>query len=161
MSTAKYAWFWLICSSIFMTASNAYADTLIYTLNNVFLDDNTQMTGAFSWTYDTGDFENGIGQFISLDIPHTAHDHTDLEATIDIGKTIEITFAGNVHDDGVDITLVLSQALTPTTSSALNLVDSKYEIGGNGFFDGWFISGVISPAFADNDGIFRNGFEPE
>jgi len=144
-----------------MTAPGAHADTLIYTLDNVFLDDNTQMTGTFSWTFDTGDFENGAGLFISLDIPHTTHDHHDLSATFDVGKTIEITFGGNVHDDGVDISLVLLKALTPTTSSAINLVDSKYEIGGNGFHDGFFKSGDISLSSQNDGRVFRNGFEPE
>lgn len=143
-----------------MTTLDAHADTLIYTLDNVFLDDGTQMTGSFSWTYDPGDFENGIGQFTALDIPHTAHDHTDLDATFDVGKTIEITFAGNIHDDGVDISLVLLQALTATTSSSISRPDSKYDIGGNGFHAGVFISGTISPVSQDNSEIFKNGFEP-
>jgi hypothetical protein len=80
-----------------------------------------------------------------LDIPFTSHDHTDLDAVFDIGSSIEITLEGSVHDDGVDITLFLLQPLTPTTGSALDLVRSKYEIGGNGFHDGFFLSGSIVP----------------
>jgi hypothetical protein len=123
------------------------ADTVFYTLDNVTLADNTQMTGTFSWTYDVGDFENGVGQFTFLEIPWTSHDHTDLDAAFDIGGSIEITLEGSVHDDGVDITLALAQPLTPTTSSLLVLGpgESKYEIGGNGFHDGLFQSGSISP----------------
>jgi len=46
-----------------------------------------------------------------------------------------------------------------TTSSSINLVESKYEIGGNGFYDGLFLSGLISPD-TDGDGvIFKNDFE--
>ncbi len=116
------------------------------------------MTGTFSWTYDAGDFENGIGQFNSLDIPHTSHDHTDLKISIDIGKTIEITLIGNFHDDGVDISLVLSQPLTPTSSSSLDLTESKYDIGGNGFFAGVFLSGRIA-LDTGVEVVFEDGFE--
>lgn len=133
---------------IFSVASpNVNADTVFYTLDTVTLADNTKMSGTFSWTYDVGDFENGVGQFTFLEIPWTSHDHTDLDAVFDIGSSIEITLAGSVHDDGVDIALVLAQPLTPTTSSSLVLGpgQSKYEIGGNGFHDGLFQSGRISP----------------
>lgn len=161
VNTAKNICFWMICGFIFVAAFNAHAATVNYTLENVILDDNTQMTGTFSWTFDIGDFENGVGQFTFLEVPHTSHDHTDLNATIDVGQSIEITLPGSTHDDGVDITLVLLQALTPTTSSSINLILSKYEIGGNGFHDGLFLSGLISPA-TDGDGvIFKNGFETE
>ena len=159
MSAVKNICFRMIYSFIFMAAFNAHAATVNYTLDNVILDDSTQMTGTFSWTFDIGDFENGIGQFTSLDIPHTSHDHNDLNATFDVGKSIEITLPDSTHDDGVDITLFLLQALTPTTSSSIDLVRSKYEIGGNGFHDGLFLSGSISPD--TNAVIFKNGFEPE
>jgi hypothetical protein len=132
-----------ICS---LASLDTQADTVFYTLKNVTLNGNKPMSGTFSWTYDVGDFENGVGQFIYLDIPWTLHDHTDLNVTFDIGKSIEITLEGSVHDDGVDITLVLAQPLTPTTSSLLSLGSgqSKYEIGGNGFHVGLFQSGSIS-----------------
>ena len=105
------------------------------------------MTGIFSWTYPVGDFANGTGQFIALDIPYTTHDETDLDANIDVTQLIEITLPGSVHDDGVDISLVLASPLSPTNSAPLVLGagESKYEIGGNGFHTGLFISGRVSP----------------
>ena len=148
----------MICSLFCMAAFSAHANAVNYLLDNVILDDDTQMTGTFSWTYDAGDFENGIGQFNSLDIPHTSHDHTDLKISIDIGKTIEITLIGNFHDDGVDISLVLSQPLTPTSSSSLDLTESKYDIGGNGFFAGVFLSGRIA-LDTGVEVVFEDGFE--
>lgn len=130
-----------------MAATEAHAEVVNYSLENVILDDNNaQMTGIFSWTFDAGDFENGVGVFTSLFIPFTEHGHTDLDAAFDIGKSIEITLDGSVHDDGVDITLFLMQPLTPTTSSLVNHETSKYEIGGNGFHTGKFLSGgSVSP----------------
>ena len=152
---------WMISSLIFLAAFNTHADSVTYTLENVILDDSTQMTGSFLWTYDTGNFENGAGQFTSLDIPHTSHDHTDLDASIDVTQSIEITLPTSTHDDGVDIALDLNQPLTPTTSALINLVTSKYEIGGNGFHDGLFLSGRISPVTNGGDMVFKNGFEQE
>ena len=151
MDNVKNVHFWMLFCLCIVATANAQADTVIYTLDNVMLSATEQMTGTFSWTYDVGDFENGTGQFTFLDIPWTAHNHTDLNATFDIGKSIEITLEGSVHDDGVDITLVLEQPLTPTTSSLLSLgvilgvEQSKYEIGGNGFHTGLVLSGSISP----------------
>ena len=104
------------------------------------------MFGTFSWTYDDPEeFENGVGLFSYLEIPFTWHDHSDLDAMFDMGNSIEIVLEGSVHDDGVDITLFLEQPLTPTTGSPIDLTRSRYEIGGNGFHDGVFISGAIVP----------------
>ena len=139
--------FWMIFSFINVIAFNAHAETVYYSLDNVIMSENSeQMTGIFSWTF-TNEFEKGEGQFISLEIPWTIHDESDLTANIDVTESIEITLEGSVHDDGVDIMLVLLQPLTPNTSSPINLTNtvSKYEIGGNGFHTGYFLSGSISP----------------
>jgi len=147
----------MICAYFLIAAISVAADTVIYTLDNVILDDDTQMTGTFSWTYDIGDFENGVGQFTSLDVPHTSHDHTDLDASFDITKSIEITLPGSFHDDGVDITLLLEIALTATTSAPIKGPESSYDIGGNSFYVGEFKSGSITPDTVDT--VFKNSFE--
>jgi hypothetical protein len=144
MKTSIYVYSKAIFSFTCLIAFSVQSDVVYYTLDNVRLADNTQMTGMFSWTYNPKDFENGTGQFLSLDIPYTTHSHTNLNTTFDIKKSIEITLEGSVHDDGVDISLVLTQALTSTSSSLLNLVESKYEIGGNGFHTGSFNTGGVS-----------------
>ena len=147
MTTLKPICSWMIFSFLILAGAYAQAEVVTYSLNNVILDDNyAQMSGEFSWTYDVGDFENGVGQFTYLDIPFTAHDHTDLNTTIDIGSSIEITLEGSVHDDGVDITLVLLQPLTPTSGSSINLAQSHFDIGGNGFHAGLFLSGNVLPS---------------
>ena len=151
MNTAKSICFWMVFTSVIIAAYDAHAASVNFTLDNVLLADSTQMTGTFSWTFDIGDFENGVGQFSSLVIPYTKHNQDDLNATIDVGQSIEITLEGSVHDDGVDITLVLLQPLTPITSSSIDPSASKYEIGGNGFHDGFFKSGSISPSTQPGD----------
>ena len=130
---------------IFGIVNIARAETVYYSLNNVILDDGTQITGIISWSYTAGDFENGVRQFVSLTIPHSSHNQDDLITPIEPSQ-IEITFEGNAHDDGVDIKLVLQPPLTPETSSLVdtNKTASKYSIGGNGFHDGFFVSGSIA-----------------
>ncbi len=137
----------MVFSFLLLAGSHAQADVVTYSLENIILDENNaQMSGEFSWTYDVGDFENGVGQFSYLDIPFTPHDQTDLITTIDVGSSIEITLEGNMHDDGVDITLVLMQPLSPTSGSSMDLSQSHYDIGGNGFHAGVFLSGSIQLA---------------
>ena len=143
----------LMLAFVVLPAVSARASVVYYSLDNVIMQDNSQLTGTFSWTFDPEDFENGTGTFLVLSVPYSTHDQTDLDATIDVSQSIEITLGGvSVHDDGVDITLVLLQPLTPTTSSLIDLELSKYEIGGNGFFDGLFLSGGVSPIPPPLDG---------
>jgi hypothetical protein len=134
---------------MFLTAiTNVQAATVNYTLDNIFLDATNQMTGTFEWTYVEGDFENGTGLFSELFIPLTSHTLADLNITFDINKSIEITLINNSDSDGVDISLVFQNPLTPTQSTLLNLDfigGSKYSIGGTGT-NNLFISGGISPA---------------
>ena len=78
-------YFWMIFSFINVVALYAHAEVVYYTLDNVTLEDQAQMTGIFSWTYEIGDFENGEGEFIFLDIPR--HAGNDLGVTFDIQNT--------------------------------------------------------------------------
>jgi hypothetical protein len=120
----------MISSLLGIVSFNMQAETVLYAFENVMLTNSTPMRGIFYWTYTT-DFTSGSGAFLSLDIPWTNHDETDLAANIDVTESIEITFTNNVHDDGVDIMLVLAEPLTPTTASLLVIGEgeSKYDIG--------------------------------
>lgn len=137
---------WIALVSLVLVAADSRADVATYELEGVLLDTGVQMLGTFTWTYDPGDFENGVGAATFLEIPYTWHDHTDLDVVMDPGSSIEITLAGSVHDDGVDITLFLLEPLTPTTGSPIDLSRSAYEIGGNGFHTGAFLSGDVIPS---------------
>ena len=130
-----------------LSLGSAQAATVSYTLDNIFLDATNQMTGTFEWTYDVGDFQNGTGLFSELFIPLTSHTLADLNVTFDIGKSIEFTLIDNLDSDGVDISLVFVNPLTPTQSTLLNLdffTGSKWALGGTGT-NHVFISGGISP----------------
>jgi hypothetical protein len=141
-------WLLSVCCVLLLATLRANAATVSYTLDNVILDNGQAMTGTFLWTYAAGDFENGNGQFVELGIPGTSHSLDVLTVTFDIGKSIEITLDLNLHDDGIDIMLVFSPALSTTQAVTLDLVNSKYAIGGNGFNEGLFLSGRIAPVIA-------------
>ena len=139
--TVRVALFsWL---AVIMSVGSAQAATVSYTLDNIFLDATNQMTGTFEWTYDDGDFENGTGLFSELFIPLTSHTLADLNITFDIGKSIEFTLIDNLDSDGVDISLVFVNPLTPTQSTLLELNASKWALGGTGTNHA-FVSGGIS-----------------
>ena len=138
-----------------ISVGSTQASTVSYTLDDVIMHNNytgasgandLQMTGTFNWAYDIGDFENGVGTFSELFIPWLAPgDYDLLQITFDIGNSIEFTRGGvSQHDAGIDITLFLDQALTPTGSTTIDLTRSKFDIGGNGFIQGEFTSGSIS-----------------
>ena len=134
----------MVCA-ICVWAASAIAEIQYFTLDNVIQDDGQQMTGLFLWSYTPEEFADGTGEFVALDIPWTAHNHENLRATFDVGKSIEITLTNNVHDDGVDITLFLTNAFSATNSAAVDLGSSQYDVGGNGFHKGGFLSGAIVP----------------
>lgn len=148
VNTAKNISFWMICSFVNMAAPHAHADLVNYTLDNVRLADNTQMLGTFSWTFDVGDFEGGVGVFTTLEIPYVAASPLEQEGmvlTIE-NNQIEISLDGNFHDYGLDISLKFVQPLSPTQSSLIDLNTSFFECCGNGFKDQPFQSGSIIPS---------------
>ena len=143
----------------FMSVGSAHAETVSYTLDDVFLADGSQMTGAFDWTYATGDFEGGSGVFTALEIPWRPNgsdpplEEAGMVLTIE-NNQIEISLDGNFHDYGLDISLKFEQPLSPTQSSLIDLDTSFFECCGNGFKDQPFISGSITLVVdADGDGV--------
>ena len=59
----------LSCLARVMSVGSAQATIVSYTLDDIFLVDGTQITGAFDWTYTIGNFEDGSGVFTALEIP--------------------------------------------------------------------------------------------
>jgi len=123
-----------------ISAGTAQAETASYTLDDIFLVDGTQMTGAFDWTYTIGDFEGGSGVFTALEIPWrpsgTAPPLEDPGMILTIeDKQIEISLDGNFHDYGLDISLKFVQPLSPTQPSLIDTSASFFECCGNGFKD--------------------------
>jgi len=124
--------------------SNVNATIVSYSLDNIYLG-SSQMTGNFEWDYIEGDFENGTGTFKELSIPGSSKTISDLNITFDIGKSIEFSLIQNLDSDGLDITLVFENALTPTQSTFLDLTESKWSLGATGTNHLFVIRGGISP----------------
>ena len=157
--TLMTARFWIVRVALFswlaavMSVGTAQAATVSYILDNVFLDNNTQVTGAFDWDYTIGDFEGGTGIFTALEIPvqpnGSAPPLEDPNMVLAIeNNQIEISLDGNFHDYGLDIIMKFVQPLSPTQSSLIGLVEpneSFYECCGNGFQNHYFSSGSITP----------------
>jgi hypothetical protein len=155
MNAAKNVCFWVSFSFIIMAVANAHAApvTVTYTLDNVILVDDEQITGTFYWTYSVGDFEGGSGEFTSLEIPYTPHSLGDPDLTTEIQTTsIEITGVGDFHDAGLDISLKFS-AFTPTQSASIDLGLSSFDCCGNGFHKQDFQSGSISPTIVPEPSV--------
>ena len=141
-----------------MAASPAVAQTLtrVYTLDNVWLLPDIshpgyppqQMTGSFEWTYQQGDFENGSGQFIDLDMPWYGQDYNALNINVDL-TSIEFTLPGNFHDRGVDLTLFLLEPFSPSQPATIDTTRSIFDIQQGPTYKGHAISGSVLSCAAD------------
>ena len=157
---SKQMYFTMIFSFIIMGVSQANAELVNYTLENVRLADNSQMLGTFSWTYDVGDFEGGVGAFTTLEIPYRPGgtlpplEDPGMVLTIE-NNQIEISLDNNFHDYGLDISLKFAQPLSPTQSSLIDLNTSFFECCGNGFNDQAFQSGRIVPTAVPEPSAFH------
>ena len=139
-----------VCLAVILTTGSVQAATISYTLDDIFLVDGTQMTGAFDWSYDIGDFEGGNGVFTALEIPWQPSgtapplEEPGMVLTIE-NNQIEISLDGNFHDYGLDISLKYEPSLSSTQPSLINLITSSFDCCGNGFHKQDFVSGSITP----------------
>ena len=166
--TFATARFWIVRVALFswmaavMSVGTAQDAIVSYILDDIFLEDGTQMTGAFDWTYAIGDFEGGSGVFTALEIPWQPNgtapplEEPGMVLTIE-NNQIEISLDGNFHDYGLDISLKFLTPLSHTQPSLINLDTSSFDCCGNGFHKQDFVSGSISPVVSsvdsDSDGI--------
>ncbi len=141
-----------LCLGFITTALNAQVKTTVYNLENVFLlphdthpyDPAEPMSGTFEWTYTLGDFENGTGTFLSLDLPWYGSDFSGLNINVDL-DSIEFTLPGNWHSAGVDLTLKLITPLSTSIPSVVDTTTSKFEIWAGPPYQGSVISGEVVP----------------
>ncbi len=144
----------LLSVILIFSISNSRADSVSYILDNVVMTNNLTITGIFTWTYPTGDFENGSGTFSELAIPGYGSDLSGLNITIDL-TSIEFSLKANLNNKSLDIVLRLLTPLSPTQSSLMDISQdafgnyaSKYDlIGFVGYSGavGGFTSGSITP----------------
>lgn len=137
------------------SAAHAQTATVTYSLEDLWLLPDTshpgqsaqQMTGTFEWNYMIGDFENGSGQFLTMDMPWWGTDVGSLDVNIETGS-IEFTLPGNWHDLGVDVTLHFLTPLVPAQAVSIDTVRSKFEIQRGISHQGHVISGSAVPGCA-------------
>lgn len=138
--------------SLTPTAS-AQTATVKYNLDNVWMKADVShpfsstiypMTGSFEWTYAVGDFENGVGTWLTMNIPWYGQDVNSLDINVDMGS-IEFVLPGNWQNLGLDITLHMVEDLSPTSASNLDLVRSAFDIENGSIHKGHFVSGQVVP----------------
>lgn len=123
--------------------ASAQTETIVYNLEDVWFSGGQEMTGTFEWTYQVGDFENGVGTFTSIYIPWYGTYLGDLAWTIEIDQ-IEVTMAQSWHGLGVDVMLRLSNDLSLTQPAMVNTATSSYHIE-SGSHTGTMLSGAVVP----------------
>jgi hypothetical protein len=129
---------------IAVSAGASAAETAAYLLEDVWLTPTQQLTGRFVWTYDPGDFENGVGTFTEIDIPWTGYGLESLVQSLEV-SSLEVTLNGSVHDHGVDLYLALASDLAPGQTSELDLAASAYHIEVGISHTGVPLSGRVVP----------------
>jgi hypothetical protein len=141
--------------------TSAQTQTVAYDLVDVWLAPDSgapgQMTGRFEWTYSPGDFENGTGQFLALDVPFTSFAMESLDFSFDL-DAIEITLNGNWHDFGVDVMLRVDPGLSPDQPVPVDVVNSSFGIENYGIVKkGSMISGSVVPDLPANPWVELGG----
>lgn len=140
------------CLAGMSAASTARASVTTFTLENVWLLPDIShpgaaaqpMTGTIEWTYEDGDFENGVGEFVELSLPWWSDSLPPLDWTIEVSM-LEITMPGKFHDHGVDVTLRFLEPLSPDHASPIDAVESQFEIQVGITWKGHVSSGSVVP----------------
>jgi hypothetical protein len=157
----------LIALFVLISTSSAFAQdvTLRYALENVWLDPDLThpwespqlMTGTIEWTYTVGDFDNGSGEFIQLNLPWHNGNGPALDSQVEVDQ-IEVTMPGNWHDWGADVSLKLLQPLSLSQPAPVDLVFSSFDIEASGISrKGHVISGSVVPESPFSPYCFGDG----
>ncbi len=133
------------------------AETIAFELANVWLDpsdswtESQPMYGTVVWEYEPGDFENGTGVLMQLDIPWWSEQYDPpLSANVE-PEQIEITMDGNYHDYGVDIQLKFVSAFTELGGAGIDTTVSAFEIQRGTVYQGMVVSGELVPVTCMGD----------
>lgn len=134
-----------------LPATQVQADVVNYQLEDVWLDpyethqfeSPKQLTGAFSWIYQPGDFENGTGVFSELVAPWYDPGLENLNITVE-PSSLDFSHIGNIHDYGFDLNIFLIESLSTSAPSNINLATSKFDIQRGISWKGNFVSGSLS-----------------
>lgn len=154
LTSPRFLWSLAVTLAALTPGVDAQTQTVTYELQDVWLTPSwgspRQLTGSFEWTYTLGDFENGSGEMLAVGMPWFGLGPEWVAGNFDVG-TLEYTMIGNWHDYGVDVSLKLAQDLSPDNPSAIDLVNSKFDIENLGVgHSGVITSGSVVPLI-END----------
>jgi hypothetical protein len=142
-----------------LIAHQASADTVAFVLNDITYSNTssiygvTKGNGLIAWTYNVGDFQNGTGKFVFVNLPpYTVYPSPSYGPvyTVDASMTTG-TITQNVDTYWYDFTINYSPALSGPNSTAsitsgnYDLYGSNPSIGYSGNFLGQIIGGTVTP----------------
>jgi hypothetical protein len=131
--------------------ASAQTTSMNFSLDDVWLlpdvsnpgDPAVQMTGTFRWTYPAGQFENGSGEFLNLNIPWYGTDIQGLIINIDL-PSIEFVKRPPVTTVDVDLMMFFLSDLDPNQPAVINTTTSIFEVQSFGVsHQGHLISGAV------------------
>lgn len=145
----------LLAAAFLATAAFAPAQTtsMNFSLDDVWLlpdvshpgDPPVQMTGTFLWTYPAGQFENGSGEFTSLNLPWYGTDIQGLIINIDL-PSIEMVKRPPVTNVDVDLMMFFLSDLDPIQPAMIDPATSIFEVQSFGVtHQGHLIRGAVVP----------------
>ncbi len=155
----RFQWrpFFLLMGLVLLTARPASALTVAYVMNNITYSNTTfpytvsTGNGMFAWTYNAGNFQNGTGQYLFVNLPTgTVYPSPSYGPiyTVDAAM-LTGTITQNVDTYWYDYSLNYSPALTSPNSLA-NITGGSYDlylynnfVGGETM--GTVIGGTVTP----------------
>jgi hypothetical protein len=152
-------------------ATSASADVATFQMRNIHWHNTTYIgnvstpliadwygSGSFTWTYTPGNFANGHGALVSLQIPPWGVGPGGYATTTTVDSNgISTTINANVDSFSYDIALSFSPALTSPTQT-VNITSGSYQFSPgtyhfiSGEFDGTIIGGAVSVCPPDFNG---------
>jgi hypothetical protein len=142
-----------------LAAHSASALTVAFWLNNITYSSTNGLygistgNGLIAWTYNAGDFQNGTGQYVFVNLPPYTVPPSPIYGPVYTadGSSITGTITQNVDSYSYDFAINYSPALSAPNSTA-NITSGKYDLwaynpnfGFNGSFAGNVIGGTVTP----------------
>jgi hypothetical protein len=154
---------WLSCALVLAGAASARADVVTFHMTGVHWHNTTYIgnttmplvldwygTGTFTWTYTPGNFQNGHGTLVSLDLPPWGVGPGGYATTTIVDTNgISTTLVQNVDSLTYDIAFNFSPALS-NPSQTVNITGGSYQFYPGtyafltGEYDGTIIGGTVS-----------------
>ena len=149
----------LLAGAVVLVSCPASALTVAFLLNNITYSNTSDLfgvttgNGLISWTYTAGDFQNGNGSYVFVNLPPYTVPPSGAYVPIYTVDSVSVTgtITQNVDSYAYDYAINFSPALT-TPNSMANIISGTYNLTGsvpnfgfNGPFGGQVIGGTVTP----------------